>query len=79
MLSPLSSPSLRDFRLYGVFGGRRGGEEREVHTHVESLSDIIVMDPCYGEVHDSSISQNVLVQELCKVHKNKNRHHVPVL
>jgi hypothetical protein len=50
-----------------------------MHTHVESLSDIIVMDPRYGKVHDSSISQNILVQELCKVHKNKNRHHVPVL
>ena len=57
----------------------RRGEEREAHTHVESLSDIVVMDPCYGEVHDSSISQNVFIQELCEVHKNKNRHHVPVL
>lgn len=57
----------------------RGEEEREVHTHIESLSDIIVMNACYREVHDSSISQDVLVQELCKVHKNKNRHHVPVL
>ena len=57
----------------------RGVEERQVHTHVESLSYIIVVDPCYGEVHDSSISQDVLVQELCKVHKNKNWHHVPVL
>jgi hypothetical protein len=57
----------------------RGGAERELHTHVESLSDIVVVDPCYGKVHDSSISQDVLVQELCEVHKNKNRHHVPVL